>query len=249
MTSEADPLVAIPSEAAPSAGRPLARPRWEAGVLALMAALAGFAAGWIGDTGVSGPLAPLLLLVAVIAIIASFALAWPAVDPLRSDGMDEFRRELDRARRHRRSFALVRLGIDPAAGAAGAPPALAAGRPNGGPNDLVRVVGSSLRITDRAWRDGDDVMIMQPETDRASAEAFADRLRAGAAERIPTRITIAVFPDDGLTSGALIDALNRAERGDPLPEPLTRATIEASAAAAADHATGDPIDDLRIEAG
>ena len=241
MTSEVDPIVGLPVvETEAAIERPLVRPRWEGGVLALIGTLAGFASGWIGVSGTSGPLAALLILVAVIAIIAAFGLAWPAVEPLKASGMDELRRELDRARRHRRSFALVRLGTRPDAGRSGEA---------SGSDAMAELVGASLRITDRAWRERDGVMIMQPETDRASAEAFAVRLRSLAADRFTSAISIAVFPDDGLTSGALIDALDRAERGDTRPEPLTRATIEASAVAAADRPADGAADDLRIEAG
>lgn len=244
MTTEVDPIVGIPVIEGAVTGtaveEPLVRPRWEGGVLALIGALAGFASGWIGVSGTLGPLAALLMLVAVIAVIAAFGLAWPAIEPLRASGMDELRRELDRARRHRRSFALVRLAAGPADGVP---------RESARSGDaMARLVGASLRITDRAWRDGHGVMIMQPETDRASAEAFAERLRSMAPDRLAAPISIAIFPDDGLTSGALLDALDRADRGEARPEPLTRATIEASAIAVGD--PSDPSTDiLRTEAG
>lgn len=247
MVSEADPIVGIPGETTSSVSRPAVRPRWEGGLIAAIAALAGFGAGWIGGTGTLAPLAALLILIAFASIVASFGLASRAADPLRASGMDEFRRELDRARRHRRPFALIRLGLHPER-TGGEPVAPASGWPIDGNNGQIRVIGELLRITDRAWHDGDGVMILQPETDRASAEAFAGRLRSSVADGPATRISIAVFPDDGLTSGALIDSLNRAERGDPLPEPLTRTSSEPSPLAD-DRPVRGHADDLRTEAG
>lgn len=246
MTTEVDPVVGISvveagSATGAAAEEPLVRPRWEGGVLAMIGTLAGFASGWIGVSGTFGPLATLLMLVAVIAVIAAFGLAWPAIEPLRASGMEELRRELDRARRHRRSFALVRLSAGPSEATA---------RETASSRDaMTRLVGASLRITDRAWRERDGVMIMQPETDRASAEAFAERLRSMTPDGLATPISIAIFPDDGLTSGALLDALDRADHGDTRPEPLTRATIAASALGAGERAADGSVDTLRIEAG
>ncbi len=36
---------------------------------------------------------------------------------------------------------------------------------------------------------------------------------------------IAAFPDDGLTSSALLDALERGMQGEPMPSPIVRTTV------------------------
>lgn len=105
-------------------------------------------------------------------------------------GWAEFHRELARARRFDRPFALVRL----AAGAAQAPDAL----------DAVRDgVAATARRTDRAWIDGDDVLVLLPESSPTTAARFVERVVTGRTDEalVPT---LAVFPDDGITSGALI---------------------------------------------
>ena len=144
----------------------------------------------------------------------------PERDVLTAIGLDAFRAELDRARRHRRTFAMARLELATPADAVAAPDG-----PTGTDTATIQLIGASLRITDHAWLDDGDVVILLPESDRATAESFAERVRAIAPGRFTERTGIAAFPDDGLTSNALLDALERGMHGAPMPSPIVRTTV------------------------
>lgn len=107
-------------------------------------------------------------------------------------GWRDFHRELIRSRRLAHPLALVRI---PAA--ASDPVELLAA--------LTRVRGC-LRRADAAWVDGSDVYVMLPETAGEAAVPALARLEAlgFVAKQAPR---LAVFPVDGLTSGALMTAL------------------------------------------
>jgi hypothetical protein len=155
---------------------------------------------------------------AIVAVLASLSpFTAQRLDPLEWAGLDSLRRELDRARRHRRSFALLRMTLGPGAA-----------KPSSeGSGDLddqtLALVGASLRLTDRAWRDGNDVIVLLPEAVRTTAVDLAARLQRLAPDRFASAPGIAVFPEDGLTSGALMDALHRDGRGDSVPHAIARA--------------------------
>ena len=107
----------------------------------------------------------------------------------------------------------------------------------------IRLIGSSLRITDHAWLEDGDVVILLPESDGATAAAFAERVRTAAPGRFTEQTGIAAFPDDGLTSEALLDALERRGRGADLPSPMVRTTVSAVAdLVAAPAAAPDPVE-------
>jgi hypothetical protein len=57
---------------------------------------------------------------------------------------------------------------------------------------------------------------------------------------------IAAFPDDGLTSNALLDALERGMHGAPMPSPMVRTTV---AGAATELATVGPTLGEQVESG
>jgi hypothetical protein len=189
-------------------------------LLTLIAAGAGLLAG-VRLAAPSSELSVIgsLLLVAVCAA-AAWAVSGRGGEVLRTTGAEAFRAELDRARRHRRSFAMARLELVH-------PPADVIRDPDGDGIDsaTIALIGASLRITDRAWLDDGDAIILLPESDRATAEAFAERVRKAAPGRFGSRIGLAVFPDDGMTSGALLDALERGIRGDARPAPIVNTTV------------------------
>lgn len=125
------------------------------------------------------------------------------------DSGDRFRsalrRELERGRRYCRTFALVRVPL----------PSVRAGRrglwsrrdPAADPTALVRA-------TDVAWK-GDGVLyLLLPETDRSAAERCVKRLSARI-ELLPAAASTVVFPDDGVTAGGLLEALEK-EGGDAM---------------------------------
>jgi hypothetical protein len=137
-------------------------------------------------------------------------------DPLLHAGLDAFRRELDRARRHGRPFALLKLKRIAEVGASST-------TGSDDPDGLsLALVGTPLRVTDRAWRDGSDVIVLLPEAGRATAAELAARLERLAPGRFGSAIGIAVFPTDGLTSGALLGALDRDARGESVPHAIGR---------------------------
>ena len=124
---------------------------------------------------------------------------------------NEFHRELRRARRHARSLSLVRLVTsEPGADRDDAP------APD--PGAIVRRIGLHLRLMDRAWVDGRSVFVLLPESRREAAETLLARVRESVPDLITATPRIATFPDDGLTSGALIGALHDAGI-EPVPLP------------------------------
>lgn len=103
-------------------------------------------------------------------------------------GWLQFRREMIRARRRERALTLVRL-----VGAAD----------RDADESAIDRVRRELRRDDTVWADATDVYLVLPETDRRSARPAVDRLRDLGIDDVTT----ATFPDDGLTSGALLSAV------------------------------------------
>ena len=95
-------------------------------------------------------------------------------------------RELYRSRRYGRHLALV-------------------GAPAVGP-EALETLAFSLRMLDRVWTGGDQVYVLLPEADRAEAEGLLRRLAGEETMLEVERAQVAVFPDDALTSEALIEA-------------------------------------------
>jgi hypothetical protein len=112
-----------------------------------------------------------------------------------AEGARQFGRELMRARRHETPLALVRL-----------PDAVA-----GGGSDARRRIAAArrhLRRIDVVWVRGRDVVLVLPETDGVTAATVIERLRS----LVPSVLAgvepkIAAFPEDGLTAGALLAAI------------------------------------------
>jgi hypothetical protein len=110
----------------------------------------------------------------------------------RSSGWREFRREIDRSRRHERSFTMLAIPVDPRADDL---------------RTLPAIVSDSVRSVDAVWEDGSNIYIVMPETDRGPAVAAITRIT----QRIPVlrsrQVRVAMFPDDASTAGALLDLL------------------------------------------
>jgi len=114
-------------------------------------------------------------------------------------GWDELRRELDRSRRYGRTFVLIAITQ---------PPEGAKTRRRGARERFARL-GSFLRSVDRAWTVGSVTYLLLPECTRMQGEAFLARVRREASDLLPSHgVTMACFPSDGLTSGALLAALD-----------------------------------------
>lgn len=171
-------------------------------VVPVGAAIAGGAVGWSIATGSFLPaivVVPLALLAIFLdrARLADHRTVPASLASSGASGWEDLHRELARARRHERPLAIVRLpgkgGTDAAARAT--------------------AIAPFLRRIDRVWSEHGDVNVLLPETDRAAAERLVERLRAGQPETFGTEASIASFPADGLTSGALLSTLY----GAPLP--------------------------------
>lgn len=125
---------------------------------------------------------------------------------------DDVRREMDRARRHERPFALVRVPLSTDTDASTAALLSALVRPA---SDRT-----GLRTVDRTWRIGNSLFLLLPETTADAARVAVSRV--GAEDAIADgRWPVAAFPEDGLTIGALFEALGaRPPRGEELSLPL-----------------------------
>ena len=127
----------------------------------------------------------------------------------------ELRLELDRSRRFGHPFALVGIWC----------------RPKQERWTFLREVATALdsfvRRVDRVWIQGSGVYVLLPECDRTMLEATLDRLRDPLSrllgEDARAEVSAAVFPEDGLTSGALFSALD--VNRDPMSPP-PRGTFE-----------------------
>jgi hypothetical protein len=196
-------------------------------VVALIATLAGAGIGleishagidvapslafWMGIFGV---IALVLVLLTAPAEPAS-----PIATPARA-GWAEFRRELRRSRRSGRPMTLLRTGsaLTPASAQQ--------------VDDLdlrSRGLHGHLRLVDRTWVDDGSVYILLPETSRAAADSLVSRLVTVAPELLPGDVRLATFPDDGLTSGALISAVHGASLSE-VPTPIRAAVADDEAA-------------------
>ena len=213
-------------------------PRITAGLVLAAGALGNL----IGSGGFSGVTAPAFLIVAVSSIglivsgvmVRSSRLAEASRRSVDRFGAREFRREVIRARRRESPLALVRLS-----GAR----TVTRGRPED--RNRLRVVRRHLRRIDLSWLTHGDVYLLLPDTDADGAHVALDRLRKRApavfAEHEPR---IAVFPDDGLTSAALVALVNDrpplgpSRKGQPVSAEL--GVGRSSAAVPAPHDSHDP---------
>ena len=200
-------------------------------VVALVATLAGAGIGleishagiiigaslafWMGVFGV--------IALVLVLLTAPTEPASPVPTPARA-GWAEFRRELRRSRRSGRPMTLLRTR------SAVTPEAIA------GTDDAdgrSRGLHQYLRLVDRTWVDEGSVYILLPETSRAAADSLLSRLVTVAPELLPGEIRVATFPDDGLTSGALISAVHGASLSE-VPTPIRAAVGEDEPAVAGD---------------
>jgi hypothetical protein len=171
-------------------------------VIAVVAAIAGGAIGWGIATNNPWP----VVLVVPLALLLGFLYrarvrddrAVPMSTPTSTEaGWADVHREIARARRHERPMAIVRLPGE------------------SGSNATTRAAALApyLRRIDRTWADQGEVNVLLPETDRLAAEQLVERLRIRQPSVVGAGASIAAFPTDGLTSGALLAALY----GTPLP--------------------------------
>lgn len=139
--------------------------------------------GLLGFTVATGP-AWRALLAASAATIAT-ALVWQASPAAVSEPRpaQRFAAEIDRSRRYGHVLTLVRIS-----GAASR-----------------TAISSSFRTADIIWSDGDHLYVAMPETDSEAAWFVVNRLLVSE-ELTATAVTIASFPEDALTTHALLAA-------------------------------------------
>jgi hypothetical protein len=170
---------------------------------------------------------------------APSAIKGAAIDDV-AKGWVEFHRELARARRFDRQFAIVRFST---------------GR---SPERAVLVglrseIAALSRRIDRLWIDEDDILLLLPEATEAAAEAALARI----AVRVPAAFAVepglARYPEHGITSGALIAAVYGSGQRD-VPTPIAAARPELrlqSAGGIAIETDGDegPLDEVASQSG
>jgi hypothetical protein len=108
-------------------------------------------------------------------------------------GWAEFHRELARGRRLDQPFAIARFDLP-----AGSDAALIDG--------LLGGIAAAVRRIDRAWLDDGHVLLLLPGAARATANAALARIRAEVPMAADLTPGMAVFPEDGVTSAALVSA-------------------------------------------
>lgn len=112
----------------------------------------------------------------------------------------EFSLELDRSRRYKRACSIIRL-FEPDSVESEQTPSFKV-------ETRLWAWGHVLRNIDRVWYDDGYLFLMLPETDRAGARAFLARVRQQHPSLVPhSDITVASFPEDGLTYGAVLNTL------------------------------------------
>jgi hypothetical protein len=119
-------------------------------------------------------------------------------------GWGYLRTELARSRRHDRRFAVVGVPEDVWAAATDDDDSkIERGL------DVAAAVQGLVRRPDRAWVDAARLHVLLTDCDRQRGLAFLERAR-GAMPQVfaDDRVRLVVFPDDGITSGALLSSLD-----------------------------------------
>lgn len=132
----------------------------------------------------------------------------------------EFYRELSRARRHERTFAIARIPIT--GDQESQTTRIAAASSDGessvdggdGPEQVADRLRASVRMTDHVWVDGGSAFVLMPESGRDEAAAALPRAAEEQNVNPSEQVTVASFPEDGITSGAVLAALLRPEEAD-----------------------------------
>jgi hypothetical protein len=145
----------------------------------------------------------------------------------RDEGWDVLGREIQEHRRYERSLAVCRLPASQESSRRAA--AAAAG-------EFAASLWPHLRVGASAYVDGGDVVLILPSTDRGDTKMMLNRLeRALGVTGIGNSAAVAVFPDDALTAGALIESVrgvtgaSTSDAPEPNVLPVADGTIAAQA--------------------
>jgi hypothetical protein len=176
----------------------------------LLAALQHDAGPWL--VAMAAASATFVAVVGLVGARADDRAATPA-ELHRQGGWAALRTELARSRRHDRHFAIVGIpdGVWSLASTdAATQPDFAAA--------VAESVQSLIRRPDVAWVDGPMLHVMLTDCDRSQGLAFLDRARAAMPQVFADdRVNLVVFPDDGITLGALVSQLH-ADGSEPSAE-------------------------------
>jgi hypothetical protein len=120
------------------------------------------------------------------------------------DLSDPLCREIERSRRYRHAFTLIRV----------APESRRVIRPGRRRHEALDELAAGLRACvrtgDVAWSEGSALYVLLPETDAAGADAVVERFRRAArAVAGDADVRVASFPEQGLTDHALRAAVAR----------------------------------------
>ena len=139
--------------------------------------------------------------------------------PAHHDFSDPLGREIERSRRYRHAFTLIRVAPEKAPATDVRVPR---SRRVGGPgrrrhdplDELAAALRACVRTGDVAWSEGSALYVLLPETDVTGADAVVERFRRAArAVASDADVRVASFPEQGLTDHALRAAVTRR----PLP--------------------------------
>ncbi|HMI71804.1 MAG TPA: hypothetical protein VK510_17540 [Solirubrobacteraceae bacterium] len=135
------------------------------------------------------------------------------------DFSDPLGREIERSRRYRHAFTLIRVAPEKAFDTqVRVPRSRRVGRPgrrhHGPLDELAAALRACVRTGDVAWSEGAALYVLLPETDATGANAVVERFRRTArAVAGDADVRAASFPEQGLTDHALRAAVTRR----PLP--------------------------------
>jgi hypothetical protein len=128
---------------------------------------------------------------------------------------DPLRREIERSRRYRHAFTLIRVAPENASAThVRMPRSRRVARPGRRRHDpldeLAAELRACLRTGDVAWSEGSALYVLLPETDTTGADVVVERFRRAArAVAGDADVRVASFPEQGLTDHALRAAVTR----------------------------------------
>ena len=162
-----------------------------------------------------------------------------------SDVWEDLRREIARSRRYGHEFALIRI---PAAEATSARRSRWS-RP-GRPRDAAGVLRSLVRTLDYVWTSNGALYVLLPESNREAGERLLARIRETAPELLPEHgVRLAAFPEDGITGGALLKAVDSANETKTLGRIRRRAEVATRPALEGEGHAGRRVPALHLAAG
>jgi hypothetical protein len=134
--------------------------------------------------------------------------------PAPNDLSDALCREIERSRRYRHAFTLIRVAPEKAhATDVRMPRSRRVGRPghrrHAPLEQLAAELRACLRTGDVAWAEGAALYVLLPETEVTAADAVVERVRRAAGAARDADVRVASFPAQGLTDHALRAAVTR----------------------------------------